>query len=252
MKERVTLTIEANLLRQIDSTVNGSTIRNRSHAVEMLLREAMKGEMPAHGVILAGGDEQAVERVLTTEQGKPLIKHNIDLLLGAGLEHIIIVTKNPEKIRGAVGEIKDAEIQYVTETHPLGTAGALHLAKPYLEGPFLVSNADDIKDVNIKEMFDFHRHAGGLATMALTTTNNPAEYGVALLNGNRIVTFVEKPDPDKAPSNLISAGLYIMEVGVLDLIPSGYARMEYDIFPKLTKEDELYGYHFSGVYEHTA
>lgn len=250
MKERVTLTIEASLLRQIDSTINGNTIRNRSHAVELLLREAMKGEMPEHGVILAGGSEEAVERTLTEVDGKPLIKHNIDLLLDAGIEHILIISKNPDKIRSAVGDVKNADINYITETHPLGTAGALHLAEPYLEGSFIVTNADDIKDVNIKEMFDFHKHAQGLTTLALTTTNDPSKYGVALLNGNRIVTFVEKPDPDKAPSNLISAGLYIMEVGVLDLIPSGYAQMEYDIFPKLTKDDELYGYHFSGDYTH--
>lgn len=250
MKERVTLTIEASLLRQIDNSVDGNEIRNRSHAVELLLREAMQNSAPAHGVLLAGGSTQAVDRVLRTKDGQTYLEHNLQLLLEAGIEHIIIISKEPSRLQEVLKEAP-ADIQYVTETHSLGTAGALHLAKPYIKGSFVVTNCDDRKNVNIKDMYAFHQQTSGACTIALTTTNNPSEYGVALLNGNRIVTFVEKPDKEQTPSNLISAGLYIMEQEVLDIVPSGYGRMEYDLFPKLTKKDELYGYPFSGLYEHT-
>ena len=250
MKERVTLTIEANLLRQIDSTVDGNTIRNRSHAVELLLREAMKGAMPQQAIILAGGTHEAVSYALQEVDGKPLIQHNLELLLQAGINHIIIISKEPARIQETIKSKNDADIQYITESHSLGTAGALHLAKPYLEGTFIVTNADDTKDLNIKAMYDFHNNNNGLCTIALTSTNEPSKYGVALLNGNRIVTFVEKPAPDKAPSNLISAGFYLLEPEVLENVPSGYGRMEYDLFPKLAQEDQLHGYPFSGSYKH--
>lgn len=249
MKERVTLTIEANLLRQIDNSIDGNEIRNRSHAVELLLREAMRENMPEHAIILAGGDDQANQRALKEVDGKPLIQHNLELFTNAGINHIIIITKEPEKLKETISQPTGTNIQYITETHKLGTAGALHLAKPYLQSTFLVTNADDTKTLNLQEMHAFHKQTTGLCTIALTTTDTPSKYGVALLNGNRIVTFVEKPKADQAPSNLISAGLYLMEPAVIDLIPDGYARMEYDIFPKLTQEDKLYGYPFSGAYQ---
>lgn len=250
MKERVTLTIEANLLRQIDATVDGNTIRNRSHAVELLVREAIKGSLPEQAVVLAGGSTQAVDYVLQQVGGQPVIKHNIDLLLDAGVQHILIITKEPERIQEVLGDLEEANIQYVTETHSLGTAGALNLAQPYIEGTFILTNADDKKTLDLTSMYDFHQQNNGLCTIALTSTDEPSKYGVALLNGNRIVTFVEKPSKDKSPSNLISAGMYFMEPEALKMIPQGYGRIEYDLFPKLAKEDKLYGYPFSGEYEH--
>lgn len=250
MKERVTLTIEQNLLRQIDSTVDGNTIRNRSHAVELLLREAMQGSMPTQAIILAGGNAKAVQNILQPIDEKPLILHNLELLMNAGIEHIIIISTQPDEIKEVVGEINQANIQYINETHSLGTAGSLHLAEPYIKSSFIVTNADDSKDINIKAMFDFHQQTNGRCTIALTSTDNPSKYGVALLNGTNIVTFVEKPSKETAPSNLISAGFYIMEPEVFESIPTGYGRMEYDLFPKLAREHQLHGYPFSGTYKH--
>jgi NDP-sugar pyrophosphorylase family protein len=248
MKERVTLTIEASVLKQVDGRVDGNKIRNRSHAVEMLIREALKGDIPETAVILAGGKEDQVKRALTHIDGKSVLQHNIELLLGSGIDHILIISKETERIKAALPEF-DAEIRYITETNPMGTAGSLHLAAPYIQNTFVVLNADDKKELNITEMYHFHNSHNGLCSIALTTTSDPSNYGVALLNGNRIITFIEKP-PQPAPSNLISAGCYFMDKEVLDLIPEGYAHLETDLFPKLTKEDSLYGYPFSGEYQH--
>ena len=87
-----------------------------------------------------------------------------------------------------------------------------------------------------------------MCTIALTTVSDPSQYGVALLNGNRIITFVEKPSKENAPSNLISAGLFIIEPDALELIPDGYAKLEFDVLPKLADEDRLFGYNFPGTY----
>lgn len=248
MKERVTLTIEQSVLRQVDARVDGNKIRNRSHAVEMLIRDALKTDIPETAIILAGAKPQQIKRALTLIDGKPVIEHNIDLLLDAGIDHIIIISKDPQQIKDALPEI-DAHIRYITETNPMGTAGALHLAEPYLQSSFMVLNADDAKDINISEMYKFHNGHNGLCSIALTTTPDPSAYGVALLNGNRVITFIEKPN-SPAPSNLISAGCYFMEKEALELIPEGYATLETDLFPKLTKQDALFGYPFSGEYRH--
>ena len=122
-------------------------------------------------------------------------------------------------------------IIYVEEDAPLGTAGPLKLAKKYLKESFIVSNGDELKNINIPRMFRLHKRKNALATIALTTVDDPSSYGVARLDGSRIVEFLEKPT--SPASNLINAGFYILEPEVIDMIPKGFSMLEKDVFPKL-------------------
>ncbi len=74
--------------------------------------------------------------------------------------------------------------------------------------------------------------------------DDPCRYGVAeLVNGNCIKRFIEKPSKDKAPSNLINAGVYVLSPKVFDYIPPGRAvSMEREMFPKLAEEGKLCGH----------
>ena len=126
----------------------------------------------------------------------------------------------------------------------MGTAGPLKLAKKYLKDSFIVSNGDELKNINIPRMFRLHKRKNALATIALTTVDDPSNYGVARLDGSRIVEFVEKPS--NPPSNLINAGFYILEPEVIDMIPNGFSMLEKDVFPKLAKMGRLRGFPFAG------
>ena len=137
-------------------------------------------------------------------------------------------------------------ISYIDEDKPMGTAGPIRLAKQFLTETFIACNADELKDIDLADMYISHKENKGAATVALTSVDDPSSYGVAKLQGNRILEFVEKPKKEKAPSNLINAGLYIMEPEVIDYIPLGYAMLEKDVFPKLASEGKLFGYPFSG------
>jgi NDP-sugar pyrophosphorylase family protein len=85
-----------------------------------------------------------------------------------------------------------------------------------------------------------------MATIALTTVDDPWNYGVVSMKGNRILRFSEKPKEGKAESNLISTGIYILNPEVIDLVPKGKASLEKDVFTKLVKTGGLYGYTFHG------
>jgi NDP-sugar pyrophosphorylase family protein len=247
VKERVTVTIERSLLKTIDASVDGMQVKNRSHAVELLIERALKQVMPSQAVILAGGDSK---KLLKPVNNKPVILHNIELLSRHGVSDIVlIITKQDTKVKEYLGDgnAHDVQLTYVEEKEKLGTAGALNMLREQLNAPFILMNGDELKNVDIKDMYNFHKQNHGLCTIALTSVQDPAQYGVALLNGNQIVTFIEKP-PKNAPSNLISAGLYIMEPDVLRYIPKGFARIETDVFPKLAKDNSLIGYPFSGQY----
>ena len=95
-------------------------------------------------------------------------------------------------------------------------------------------------------MFRLHKRKNALATLALTTVDDPSHYGVARLDGSRIVEFIEKPKKEDAPSNLINAGFYIMEPEAIDMIPNGFSMLEKDVFPKLAKAGRLRGFPFAG------
>jgi len=252
MKERVTLTIDRDLLQKVDASVNNIDIKNRSHAIEMLLVKALGENRPLHAIILAGGKGGCLENLpccMRRIHNKPLIQHNIDLLRKYGVTDITIsLCKNSKIVREyfSDGIEYGVNITYLEEEEPLGTAGAIQKLKDKLQGTFIILNADELKDIDLDDMFDFHRKHKCAATMALTTVEDPSKYGVALMNGQKIMTFVEKPSKERAPSKLINAGLYIFEPEVIKMVPEGYSMLEQDILPKLASQEKLNGYIFSG------
>ena len=256
MKERVTLTLDSNLIKRVDLRVDGYEIKNRSHAVELLLMKALGETMPKKAVILAGGKgtrlrpiTYEIPKALIPIHGKTLTEHLFDLFKKFGVTDIIMcVGHMKEKIIKHYGDGSGfgVKITYIEEEEPLGTGGPIKKARNLLRETFIVSNGDELKNVNLNEMYNIHRNNNAKCTIALTTVSDTQNYGVAHLSGSRILEFVEKPKKGKEPSNLINSGLYIMEPDVINLIPKGFSMLEKDVFPKLAKEDSLCGYPFSG------
>lgn len=81
MKERVTLTLERDILKMVDERVDGSKIKNRSHAIELFIRQALHGQMPSVAIILAGGKKSKAghPKAMAEVNGKPIIAYNIEL-----------------------------------------------------------------------------------------------------------------------------------------------------------------------------
>lgn len=255
MKERVTITIDADIIGQVDKRVDGRKIKNRSHAVELLLLSAMGVNRPKKAFVLAGGKgtrlspiTKELPKPMIPLQGKPLLEHVVDLFKKHGITEIIIsLGYKGEKIKDFFGDGKKfgVSIVYVEEVRPLGTAGPLKLAQAYLTETFVMCNADELKDIDLVDLFLFHKEHKGLCTIALTTVENPSDYGVARMQGSQIKEFVEKPK-DVSIGNLINAGLYLLEPEIIKLIGDGMVSIERDIFPKLALEGKLFGYPFSG------
>jgi NDP-sugar pyrophosphorylase family protein len=256
MKKRLSITIDDNVVKKIDLMIDGKTIRSRSHAIEYFLTKALGEGKLKKAFILAGGKGTRLKPItyeipkpMIPVKGRPILEYTIDLLREHEIRDIIIsIGYLGDKIKSYFGngEKFGVKIIYIEEDKPLGTAGPLKLAKPLLDETFLMINGDILFKMNINEMFRFHKENKALVTMALTTIENIEGFGVARLEGNRIIEFVEKPSKEKAMSNLINAGIYIVEPEVINLVPSGFSLIEKDVFPKIAKERKLYGYVFSG------
>ena len=256
MKERITITLDSELIKQIDKRIDGDIIKNRSQQLELLLTKALGTYRPEKAVILVGGKgtrlrpiTYKIPKCMMEIQGKTVTEHLFDLLKKYGIRDVILsVGYMKEKVKDFYedGSKFGVNITYVEENEPLGTAGPLKLAREHLNDSFIVTNGDELKNLNIPRMFRLHKRKDALATIALTTVTDPSQYGVARLSGSRILEFVEKPKAEDAPSNLINAGFYIMEPEVIDMIPDGFSMLEKDVFPKLAKQGRLRGFPFAG------
>lgn len=134
---------------------------------------------------------------------------------------------------------------------PLGTGGPIKRAESLIgNDTFMVVNGDIFADINYAEILKLHEESDAIATIALHTAENPSRYGVAeLTEGNRIKRFIEKPPPGTAPTNLINAGVYVLNPKVFKYIPEGrMVSFEREVFPKLVDEGKLYGYVFNGLW----
>ncbi|OGM02931.1 hypothetical protein A3K72_04270 [Candidatus Woesearchaeota archaeon RBG_13_36_6] len=207
-------------------------------------------------VILAGGLGTRLRpltlkkpKALLPLQGKPIVEHIFYWLKLYKINHVVLAVCNlKEQI---IDYYKDGskfglKIDYLKENVPMGTAGCVKLGKNYLKETFLCSHADEVKDININEWFEFHKKNKALVSIALTKIDNPSAYGVAKMDGDKIIEFVEKPKKGTEPSNLINSGTYIIEPEVLNMIPDGHAMWEYDVFPRIAKLGRLYGFVFPG------
>ncbi|MEK6939173.1 MAG: sugar phosphate nucleotidyltransferase [Nanoarchaeota archaeon] len=169
-------------------------------------------------------------------RGKPIIEHVIRNLKKHGIKNIIIsIGYKAEQVQEYFGDGNSwgVSISYALETEPLGTGGAVKLASKHLAKPFFLVWGDNLMDVSFSRMEQEFLSAGTPLIMALTHREDVENFGVAKLDKNKIITFVEKPKREDAPSTLINAGAFIIDPSCLSLLPEGKSSIEKDCFEKL-------------------
>jgi len=206
-------------------------------------------------VILVGGEGTRL-RPLTCNTPKaivpilnrPFLEHLLGYLKEHGVtEAILAMGYLPDPIQSCLGDGTQLGVRltYLVEESPLGTAGAVKNAESYLDGSFLVFNGDIITEIDLTAMMKRHKEVKARVSIALTPVDNPTIYGVVETDARGIVQrFVEKPTWDKVTTNMINAGIYILEPEVLAHIPASTPSMfENYLFPRLLEMGEpILGY----------
>ena len=144
----------------------------------------------------------------------------------------------------------DLRLEYKIEEEPLGTGGAIRFAAEGIDEPFFALNGDSLRETDLDALVAFHREQPKRATILLTPVEDPTRYGLVRVNGDgQVLSFLEKPRPEEIDTNLINAGLYILEPDVLDLIPPGRpVSIEREVFPLLVDEQAVYGVALGGYW----
>jgi mannose-1-phosphate guanylyltransferase len=137
------------------------------------------------------------------------------------------------------------------EKSALGTAGAIKNAAQLVTDSFFVLNGDIFSDLDFSAMLAFHRKHNAQATIALTPVDNPTHYGLIETEPDgRVARFLEKPRPEEVTTNMINAGTYVLEPGVLDMIPADVeCSVERRTFPSMLAAGErVYAFPSTGYW----
>lgn len=260
MRERLTITLKQEILDALDAEIDGKRLRNRSHAIEYFLGKSL-GTEAVKVLLLAGGKpadfagtSEKVPKGMVTIAGKSLLEHTLQRLKIEKFNEVVVsVGEGGQAIENYFGRGENigVDISYLHQKGMhLGTAGALFQSKSIMQnGTFVVWYGDVLSDIDLNDLVEFHREQKNVVcTMALTSVESPKMWGVARLNGSRIISFEEKPKNLQTFSHLINAGIYVMEPEIFRYLSQESGKLESSVFPRLAEEGRLCGFPFEGLW----
>ncbi len=186
-------------------------------------------------VIMAGGRGTRIAKInsevpkpMISILGKPILEYQIEVLKEQGYTDIILVVGylgkviqdyfgDGNRVSPATGKPFGVKIQYIVEQSPLGTAGALYYLKGAPADEILLLNGDIIFDIDIERFLQFHRSAGGMATILTHPNGHPYDSGIIVSNENKQVeNWMNKEDERLWYKNRVNAGIHILSAALLN------------------------------------
>jgi mannose-1-phosphate guanylyltransferase len=223
-------------------------------------------ESPAatEAILLVGGKGTRL-RPLTVHTPKPMVPaagvpfltHQLARARAAGVEHVVLATSYLAEVFEPYfgdGSALGLHLEYVTETEPLGTGGAIRNVAHRLHSapadPVLVLNGDILTGLDIPALVGTHRACGADISLHLTKVADPRAFGLVPTDRDgRVTAFLEKPQtPEEIVTDQINAGCYVFTRSVIDTIPAGRpVSVERETFPDLLAA----GAHLQGMVDST-
>lgn len=197
----------------------------------------------------------SVPKPMLPAAGVPFTAHQLARARDAGVDHVVLATSYRAEVFEEYfgdGSSFGLDLEYVTETEPLGTGGGIRnvagLLRAGADDPVLVFNGDVLSGLDLRAVVDHHRDAGADVTLHLVEVRDPRAFGVVPTDAaGRVTAFLEKaPDP---PTNHINAGCYVFRRSVIDAIPTGRpVSVERETFPGLLAGEALLVGHVDSSY----
>ena len=198
-------------------------------------------------MILAAGEgtrmrplTDGVPKPMLPVGGRPALEYTVEWLHHYGIREIVInLHHHPETVIRHFGDGSafGVSIEYSIEERILGTAGGTKRRASSFAGSFVVVYGDVLTDLDLSALVRYHstRASNLHLTMSLYRVPDPERCGVALVDAEgRVTRFVEKPHAGESPSDLASAGVFVLDPKILRYVPEGlFYDYGHDLFPAL-------------------
>jgi len=202
-------------------------VDERSKVVGLHLLHDILGNIsrPNWAVVMAGGKgtrlqplTESIPKPMIRVAGRPILERTVLHLVSHGIERIFIAVNHLAQIIEDYfgdGSKYGVKIEFLRETEPLGTGGAISLLPESPEDPLLIMNGDLIADVHCGDMIDFHSQNDFHATMGVYSYLHRVPYGCVEIRNNRLVGLEEKPVLER----MVNAGVYVLSPQAVCAIP---------------------------------
>lgn len=189
-----------------------------------------------------------VPKILAPVAGEPLLERQLRYLEGQGFEHVLLNAHHlaADVVSFVASRRGGVEVEISVEQEPLGTAGALLPMRERLQGSFVLLYGDVLCDVDLQALLADHRYREGIGTVVYTETDETADKGLMVLDGDeRVTAFLEKPTV--VPSGaVVNAGVYALKPDILAFVRP-QLDFGFDVFPAVLRAGEaLYGFRHDG------
>lgn len=170
---------------------------------------------------------------------KPILEHLIDWTRKNGVKSVVLCVSYLRKTIEDYfedGKRFGVNIEYAVSNRPLATAGQLKTAEKFIDGTFVCMYGDSIFDFNLRNMINQHQKKKSFVTMSLYEYKTNLPYGVIeTTKTDKVIAWNEKPEI-KANINM---GCYVMEPGIMDMIPKNIPYGMDDVIKKAIAKKKL-------------
>lgn len=215
---------------------------------------------------------------------KPMIQYAIEEAQSCGIKEFIIITgkykraiedhfdsayeleenlkkKGKKNLLDEISHLNHIDFAYIRQRAALGLGHAILCAKPFIKDePFAVLLSDDLidpEDTLLKDMIElYNEFKTPILALQKVPTSEIHKYGIvggSMIRNNifKLNTMIEKPSPDKAPSNMAIIGRYILTSDIFEILENigpgkGGEIQLTDALKRLLKNRQIYGYLFNG------
>jgi dTDP-glucose pyrophosphorylase len=230
-------------------------LNDQNKVVNVINFRNTKSYLPVDAVIMAGGRGQRLQPLTDTVPkpllkvgDKPIMEHNLDRLASYGIDDFWVSVKYlGEQIESYFGDGKDKniKIEYIWESFPMGTIGAVSQIKNFEHDYVLVTNSDLLTNVDYEHFFlEFIKQDADLAVLTIPYQVN-IPYAVLETENNTIKSFKEKP----TYTYYSNGGIYLMKKEVLQYVPESFFFNSTDLMEKLIEQNhKVISYPFFGYW----
>lgn len=173
--------------------------------------------------------------------GHPILWHVMSIYAAQGFEDFLLLTGFQGEAVEAWARTAPWRVECLDTGLDTPTGGRVHAVRDRLDGPFCLTYADGVADIDLAALTASHRESGALATMTVVRPDLP--FGVAVLDGDRVSGFREKPRAEQ----WVNGGFLVMEPEALAYL-SEDAVLEREPLERLAADRALAAYRHTGFW----